>query len=259
MLSAMTLNTATHAPARFGRLVGATLVGFLLVDAGLALAYLTIATPAVSALVPGSSTGRGSMAIGFGIWSLSLIAGGAFLAAGTNRLASVVATLKRPVGGGGPAAKALGGSSEDLAVAGNVVPREGRPVPELVIGSFGVAVIHELPSAHRVRTGPAGWEIRSSDGWEPMDDPLEAAMRDAERVRRWLAGADLEFVVRVYAALVVSDRMLQRSPTCAVIGANQIAPWIASLPRQRTLTAGRRARLLAMARPTSANGTAQPR
>jgi hypothetical protein len=126
-------------------------------------------------------------------------------------------------------------------------------VPELVIGSFGVAVIHELPSAGRVRHGAAGWETRSNDGWEPIDDPLDTAMRDAERVRRWLAGADLEFVVRVYAALVVSDRMVQRSPTCAVIGANQIPAWIASLPRQRTLTAGRRARLMAMTRPTSAN------
>jgi hypothetical protein len=259
MVWTMTLSTAPHASTRVGRLVGATLAGFLLVDAGLALAYLTIATPMVSGLVPGSETGRGSIAIGLGIWSFSLIAGGAFLAAGTNRLASVVASLRRPAGGGGPAAKALGGLSEELAVARDVIPREGRPVPELVIGSFGVAVIHVLPSAHRVRTGPAGWEIRSSDGWEPMDDPLEAAMRDAERVRRWLAGADLEFVVRVYAALIVSDRMLQRSPTCAVIGTSQIAPWIASLPRQRTLTAGRRARLLAMARPTGANSPASVR
>lgn len=253
----MTLSTAPHLSARFGRLIGATLVGFLLVDAGLALAYLTIATPVVSELVPESSASRGSMTIGLGIWSFSLIAGGALLAAGTNRLASVVASFKRRDGSGGPAARALGGSSDELAVAGIVIPREGRPVPELVIGSFGVAVIHELPSAHRVRNGPAGWEIRASDGWEQMDDPLEAAMRDAERVRRWLAGADLEFVVRVYAALVVSDRMLQRSPTCAVISVSQIAPWIASLPRQRTLTAGRRARLLAMARPTGAKGHAE--
>jgi hypothetical protein len=71
-------------------------------------------------------------------------------------------------------------------------------------------------------------------------------MRDAERVRRWLAAADLEFVVRVYAALVVDDRALQRSPTCAVISSEQIPAWIGSLPLQRTLTAGRRGRLLAM-------------
>jgi hypothetical protein len=80
-------------------------------------------------------------------------------------------------------------------------------------------------------------------------------MRDADRVRRWLAGADLEFVVRVYAALVVNDRVLQRSPTCAVISPAQIPAWIASLPRQRTLTAGRRARLLALARAEARTGS----
>ena len=73
-------------------------------------------------------------------------------------------------------------------------------------------------------------------------------MRDADRVRHWLSEADLDFVVRVYAAMVVSDRTLERSPTCAVITNEQIPAWIASLPRQRTLTTGRRGRLLAMAR-----------
>ena len=144
-------------------------------------------------------------------------------------------------------------------MASNVIPREGRPVPELVIGSFGVAVIHELPAASRVRHGPAGWETRAGDGWEPIENPLGGASRDAERVRQWLAGADLEFVVRVYAALVVSDRVVQRTPTCAVIGAGQIPAWIASLPRQRTLTAGQRARVLAMsqARPSNVARTSR--
>ncbi len=255
----MTLTAAPRASIPIGRLIGPTVLGFLLVDAGLAMAYLTIATPVVSQLVPASAPGRGSVAIGFGVWSFSLIAGGALLAAGTTRLAAIVATIKRRDIGGGPAARALGAPSDELAVASNVVPREGRPVPEIVIGSFGVAVIHELPPARRVRPGSAGWEARSADGWEPVDDPLDAAMRDAERVRRWLASADLEFVVRVYAALVVSDRMLQRSPTCAVISTNQIAAWIASLPRQRTLTAGRRSRLLALTRQTGMHGAIQRR
>lgn len=232
--------------------MGATLLGFVFAGAGLAMAYLTIATPMVSQLVPGASATSGSIGIGFGVWSFSLIAGGALLAAGTNRLAWIVASLKARERSGGPATRVLGSSSDDLAVVSNVIPGDGRPIPELVIGSFGAAVIHELPVASRVRHGPAGWETHTAEGWEPIDDPLGAAMRDAERVRRWLAGADLEFVVRVYAALVVSDRVLQRSPTCAVIGAGQITAWVASLPRQRTLTAGRRARLLGMARPSNA-------
>jgi len=248
----MTFNPVPHAALRFGRLIGATLLGFLLVGAGLAMAYLAMATPMVSELVPGTSANRGSVGIGFGVWSFALIAGGALLAAGTNRLALIVAGLTTRDRSGGPATRALGPSSDDLAVARDVIPGDGMPIPELVIGSFGAAVIHELPASRRVRHGPAGWEARRSDGWQPIDDPLDAAMRDADRVRRWLAGADLEFVVRVYAALVVNDQVLRRSPTCAVIGSDQIAPWIASLPRQRTLTAGRRARVLGMAQRTRA-------
>lgn len=245
----MTFITAPHAPARFGQLIGTTLLGFMLVGAGLAMAYLAIATPMVSELVPGTAASRGSIAIGFGIWSFALIAGGALLTAGTNRLAFILVLLKTTDRSGGPAMRALGSSSGDLAVVSNAIAGDGTPIPELVIGSFGAAVIHELPAVSRVRHGPSGWETRTSNGWEPIDDPLDAAMRDADRVRRWLAGADLEFVVRVYAALVVNDQVLQRSPTCAVIGSGQIAQWIASLPRQRTLTAGRRARLLGIVQP----------
>jgi hypothetical protein len=254
ILCCVTFSITLQPAPRFGRLIGATLVGFVSALTGLVVAYATIATPLVSRLVPGAADG-GSVGIGLGVWSFSLIAAGALLAAGTNRLALMLALLKRTRSSGGPAMRALRASADGLAVASRVIPGEGRPIPELVIGSFGAAVIHELPPASRVRQGPSGWEMRTSDGWEPIEDPLDAAMRDAERVRRWLAGADLEFVVRVYAALVVSDRVLQRSPTCAVIAPDQIPAWIASLPRQRTLTAGRRARLMALARP---NATTSP-
>ncbi|MDO8485274.1 MAG: hypothetical protein Q7S35_10065 [Candidatus Limnocylindrales bacterium] len=231
-----------------GRLVGGTVLGSVLVVAGLLTAYLTIATSLVSTLVPDVPSGGGRVGIGLGVWSFALIAGGALLVAGTSRLAIILMMLRTGHDDGGPAARALVSTPDDVAVASGVTPREGRPIPELVIGAFGAAVVHELSSSRQIRHGRAGWESRTSDGWQPMEDPLDAAMRDAERVRRWLSTADLDFVVRVYAALVVSDRTLQRSPTCAVISAEQIPAWIASLPRQRTLTAGRRGRLLAMAR-----------
>jgi hypothetical protein len=94
----------------------------------------------------------------------------------------------------------------------------------------------------------AGWEARTTDGWRPTDDPFEGATRDADRVRRWFAMADLDFVVRVYAVLLVTDSGIERSPTCASITAGQLPAWLASLPRQRTLTTGRRALLLDLAR-----------
>ena len=241
----MAFSSFPRSSTPIGTVVTSTLLGAFLVVAGLVMAYLAIATPIVSTLAP-TRPGASGVSIGLGVWSFALIAGGSLLVAGTNRLALTLSSVRRGRRTGGPAAVALAGSSEEIAVAAGVIPGDGAPIPELAIGPFGVAVVHALPSAKRVRHGPSGWELSTADGWQPMDDPLDVAMRDADRVRRWLARADLEFVVRVYAALVVDDRALQRSPTCAVISTGQIAAWIESLPVQRTLTAGRRGRLLAM-------------
>jgi hypothetical protein len=250
----MSFSPQPHSPARVLPVVGETLLGACLVVVGLVLGYLAIATPLVSSLAPTRPDAAG-VSIGLGVWSFALIAGGSLLAAGTNRLALALVAVRGRHGAGGPAAQALAASADEVVVAAAVVPGEGMPIPELAIGSFGMAVLHTLPSPNRVRDGHAGWERRTSDGWQPMDDPLDVAMRDADRVRRWLAVADLEFVVRVYAALIVDDRALQRSPTCAVISTQQIPAWIASLPVQRTLTGGRRGRLVAMATATAARST----
>lgn len=246
----MTLSATPHAPLPTGRLIGGLLAGSALVAAGLAADYLAIATPFVSSLVP-ETAADGSIGIGFGVWGFALIAGAAFLVAGTDRLARLVAVMRRDAEGHGPAARALSGAVDDVAVASRVVMRDGPAIPELVIGSFGAAVVHQMPSSRLIRRG-ARWETRTSDGWVSMDDPLEAAARDADRVRRWLSLADLDFVVRVYAAVVVDDRTIQRSPFCATLTPEQIPGWVAALPRQRTLTRARRDRLLALARTTVA-------
>ena len=243
---------------RFTTLVGGTLLGSLLVAAGLLAAYLTVATPLVSTLIPDASSGGSHVAIVLGAWSLALIACGAMLVAGTTRLAAIVTMLRNGARGGGPAARALASVSDQVDVVAGVVPRYGPAIPELLIGTFGAVVVHELPSASRVRQGRTGWESRANGVWQPMEDPLDTAIRDVERVRHWLSAADLDFVVRVYAALVVNDRTVQRSPACAVIGAAQIPAWIASLPRQRSLTEARRRRLRAMAHPaTSTQASSQ--
>lgn len=242
----MTLSATPHSQLPIGRLLGSLLVGTALVAAGLASNYLTIATPFVSTLVPGSALG-GSAGIGLGVWAFAMIAGGAFLVAGTDRLARIVAALRRASDVPGPAARALAPGIDDVVVASRVALRDGPPIPELVIGPFGAAVVHQMPSFRLIRHG-ARWETRTSDGWVPMDDPLDAAARDADRIRRWLSLADLDFVVRVYAAIIVDDRTIQRSTFCATLTPEQIPGWIAALPRQRTLTMARRNRLLALAR-----------
>jgi hypothetical protein len=249
-LVAMTFSAPPRPAPRLGRLVGGTLVGSILVTTGLSVAYLVLTTPLVETLVPSSPGGR-QVAIGFGIWSFSLVAGGALLVSGTSRLAAILAMLRGRVDLRYPARRAIGSGSDEMIVVADVVPGEGRPIPELVIGAFGVAVIHFLAPSRPGHLGRAAQQPDTGASQRSSGDPLAAVVRDSDRVRRWLSEADLDFVVRVYAALVVSDRTLERSPNCAVISPEQIPAWIASLPRQRTLTAGRRGKLLAMARPSA--------
>ena len=86
--------------------------------------------------------------------------------------------------------------------------------------------------------------MRTGDGWVPTEHPLDRVARDAERVRHWLTHGDLDYVVRVYAALVTPDATIARTPLCAVISDDQIPDWLAALPRQRSFSAARRSHLL---------------
>ena len=226
-------------PAReLGSLVGGTLLGAGLVAAGLCLAFVTVQTPFVSRLVPGSA-GSIPVLIPALISALALIAGGALLVAGTDQLAAMVATVRAHARRRSPVMRALATLPADLIVATGVVPDDGRPVPDLVIGPFGVAVVAEIGGDDTLRRIGQSWEMRTDEGWMLTEHPLDRAARDAERVRHWLGNGDLDFVVRVYAALVTTDPSMPRSPLCAVITADQIPAWIAALPRQRSLSAGR--------------------
>jgi hypothetical protein len=247
----MTLSAPPHPSSPYGSLVGATVLGSMLVGAGMVMGYLTVATPFVPSLVPSPPPGGAGVGLALGAWSVALIAAGGMLVAGTSRLARIVALLRGSSVRRGPAARALASMSNDVAVAAGVVLGDGPAIPELAIGAFGAVVVHTLPASNRIRRGAYGWEARTSEGWRPSGDPFDAATRDADRVRRWLGSADIDFVVRVHAALLVSDAGILRSPTCAALTVEQLPAWLASLPRQRTLTAGRRGRLLAM---TQADG-----
>ena len=119
---------------------------------------------------------------------------------------------------------------DDVVVATDVVPDDGRPIPELVVGPFGVAIVHELGSPDAIRRVGSTWEMRDPRGWEPTESPLDRVNRDVERVRHWMTNGDLDFVVHVYAALVTDDPSIPRSSLCAVITADQIPAWFAALP-----------------------------
>ncbi len=231
-----------------GQLVGGTLLGAILVAVGLTFALLVIETPLVSRLVPLRSAGPNQTSIAMLVWALALVAGGSLLVAGTNRLAWAVASVRIRSAERSPIIRALGRLPADAVVATGVVLGDGRPMPDLVIGAFGVAVVHALAAEDRIRRVGSSWETKTRDGWIPSEYPVDRVARDAERVRHWLLQGDLDFVVRVYAALVTADPTIPRSPVCAVITEDQIPAWLAALPRQRSLSAGRRHRLLARVR-----------
>ena len=88
---------------------------------------------------------------------------------------------------------------------------------ELVIGPFGAAVIRELPPAAVTRVRGDNWQVRDGrEGWIALENPLERATRDAERVRHWLTEDD-DFLVKVYSAVVGPDPTIARTPDCAVL------------------------------------------
>jgi hypothetical protein len=229
-------------------LASRTLLGAGLVATGLGVAVMAVSTPFVSRLVPVGAAAPNQPVIPLLVSAFALIAGAAMLVAGTNWLAATVASVRMRVGRDSSFARAIGERVPEAVVVSGIVPGEGRPIPELVIGPFGVVVTEELDPRAAIRGVGHSWEARGADGWASAEHPLDRVARDAERTRHWLTHGDLDFVVRVYAVLVAPEGSIQRSAQCAVVSADQVPDWINSLPRQRSLTASRQARLVARAR-----------
>jgi hypothetical protein len=242
----MQLIQSSHAmrPGR-GPLVAATVVGSILFVGGLALAWLAFATPLVRSLTP--SVVRPSpdqMALGALIWGLSLVAPPAFAIVGVVRLWSVASTLtRRPQAGAlTRVAQQLG---DEYVVAPSVRIDDARLIRNVVVGPFGVAIISEPPPPNATRRQGTSWEVRRQDGrWIPLENPLDRASRDAERLRGWISSEDRDFLVKSYAVFATTDPTVTRTSTCAVVTPDQIAAWLLSLPPQRSLTASRYADLV---------------
>jgi hypothetical protein len=235
--------TVATGPAR-GPLVAGALVGLILLAGGVVLAYLTLVTPLVSGLTPTAiRPAPDQIFIGAIIWGATFVAPPSFALIGLVRLAHILSVVRRRNHGLlGPVAAALG---DDIAVAPFVRLPEGRIVRNVVAGSYGVAILAELPPTGLSRHTGNTWEIRGANGrWVPFESPLERTARDAEGVRRWIDAEERDFVVKVYAAVVSTDSSLVRTPTCAVISPAQIPAWLGSLPPQRTLNPDRRAELI---------------
>lgn len=215
-----------------GSVVGETLVGTSLVLAGLWFVLIALTTPLVSSL--SAAIRPAAIAVPAQVlfaWAAAIAAPMVLVLLGTERLARILAaartgrwrrTRRDP----------FTGLAAGTTVARDITLDEGRSVATMVVGAFGIAVVHEAPP------GEVG----------PWDDPREMVARDAERVRRWLLTHDVDFVVRIYAALVTDETSLPRTTSCAIVTPEQMPAWIASLPRQRSLTPERCTRIVELLR-----------
>jgi hypothetical protein len=236
--------TVSTKPAR-GPLVAGTVVGLMLLVGGLSLAWLAFATPVVRGLSPTAiRPAPDQLVLGALIWGVSLVAPPSFAIVGLFRLSRVAgAILQRP--NKGAISRVAGALDDDIAVAPVIRLPEGRIVRNLVAGTYGLAVLTELPPSGATRRAGTSWEIRRPNGrWMPIENPLDRAARDAERVKSWIAAEERDFVVKVYAAVITLDASLTRTAACAVITTEQIPSWLASLPPQRSLSETRRAELV---------------
>jgi hypothetical protein len=232
---------ANPTPRPFGSVVGETLVGTSLVLLGVWLVCLALTTRVVAILAATVVPGSAAPAVGILAWAAMLAAPAGLVLLGTDRLARLLAFARtRPWR---RRADDLAALPRDVTIVRGVRLDDGRTAPTLLVGGFGVALVHGLADPTR-----RGRRAASQDPQPTAMDRLDPVTRDAERLRKWLAQHEVDFVVRVYAAIVSTDDTLTRSASCAVVTGEQVAPWIASLPRQRSLTMDRRARLIGLLR-----------
>jgi hypothetical protein len=232
------------------RVAAGLLLGGVLLSIAITAAYLTFATPFLRTV---STTGPLTLSralLGVASWTFALTAPVGFGLLGILRIAAAIDRISNR-DRATPTVRVARTLGDDLHVAANVLLPDGRPVPELVIGPFGAAVLEEMPPSKTIRRFKANWEQRTATGeWRPIENPLEKAVRDAERVRRWFGADDRDFVVKVHAAVIDVELAVERTPLCAVIAPDQIAAWLASLPSQRGMSVDRRTRLVEKIRAT---------
>jgi hypothetical protein len=231
-----------------GSIVVGTLVGAVLLVGGLSVGWLAFGTPFISHFTPAGRLGPTQFLTGMLAWSFALIAPATFAMAGLARIVVVFDSVMSSKPKATPVARLARRLGEDYVVASRLRLPDGRVIPELVLGPFGAAVIEQAPPAGAIRRHGDAWEVRTDKGWMPFENPLDRASRDAERVRSWFMHDDRDFVVKVYAAVIVPDASLERTSACAVIAPSQIQAWILSLPAQRSLTPSRRESLTELLR-----------
>jgi len=249
MQAMQVIASARPVAGRPSRLSVATsfVVGASLLAGAASIVYAVFGLGFLEQFVPTGRATTFQLVAGALAWAFALTAPAGFGLVGLTRLSTAVerARARRPRIT--PAVRLARAIGDDHMVATSVrVPDGSRAIPELVVGPFGAAIIEELPPAPAVMSrGIRSWEVRAGSGRvQTIENPLERATRDAERVRSWLTSDESDHVIKVYAAVVGDDSRVERSQACAVIGPDQVAGWLASLPPQASLDEWRRDRIV---------------
>ncbi len=245
------ITSSRAAAGRPSRLSVATafVIGTACVAGAAAIAYLVFGLGFLERFLPTGQASTFQLVGGALAWTFALTAPAGFGLVGITRLATAIerARARRPRIT--PAVRLARAIGDDHVVATNLLI-DARVIPEIVVGPFGAAVIEELPPAPAVMSrGIRSWEVRVGSGRVmTVENPLERATHDADRVRTWLSGDESDHVIKVYAAVVGEDDRVERSQACAVVTPGQVAGWLTSLPPQATLDEGRRDRIVRMIR-----------
>lgn len=233
-------------PTRLGVLT-ALAIGTVLLAASAAVMYLVFGEDLMARFMPTGRPSTYELVVGALAWTFALTAPAGFGLVGVARLVTAFDRWKarrpRPT----PALRLRRTISDDHVVATSVrLPDGSRVLPELVVGPFGVAVIEELPPPGAILSrGVRSWEVRVGNGSiRTIENPLERAAHDAERVRSWLSPDTSDHILKVYAAVVGADPKVTRSPQVALIAPRQVAEWLSSLPPQKSLDSDRRDRIV---------------
>ena len=230
------------------RAVVTSSLGTVLVLAGVWLGVQEMTSSALAELVLKAKPGAVGTTIAALGWAFGIIAPTALILAGSLRLVRVLGPAlerQRP----NPYLRIVRGLPAGRTAALGVRLPDGRYLPAIVVGPHGVALFERLPPAGALRRVDGRWEARLRDrGWTPIEDPRLRCERDAEALRRWLGEDDVDFVVKVHAALIDDRLSVGRTAGCAVVTSREVPEFLAALPPQRQLTEARRERVVALIR-----------
>lgn len=223
---------------------GLTVAGIAWLAIAGASAWLVFATPMLARLVALQSQGTAGPAVGAVVWAVALTAPACCAIVGLARLGGAAQRIRSGHRAPTPVAKRAALLPPGCGVIPRIQLPDGRRIPDVVVGPHGVAFFEPLPPLAAVRRTGERWEVRFSDRrWRPIENPLQRAARDADRLRRHLEAQERDFVVRVTAAVLGDEHVVSRIDGCAVVALDDVPAWIAALPAQRGLTPDRLAHL----------------